>query len=79
MAFITIDEANLKKQFYSIYISYISFVAYSPDVFYFSLNGWIIDNFYSNGYVIVFILAAVVAIVGLISSSILIKYKHKHQ
>ena len=79
MAFITIDEANLKKQFYSIYISYISFVAYSPDVFYFSLNGWIIDNFYSNGYVIVFILAAVVAIVGLISSSILIKYKYKHQ
>lgn len=79
MALITIDETGISRKLYGVAISYISFVAYSPDVFYFSLSGWILDNCKTYGYSIVFVMSAVISLIGLIASSLLIKRKYKSQ
>lgn len=65
MALVTIDEAGITPAMYGMAISFISFSAYSPDAFYYSLCGGIIDSFNTKGYNYIFLLTAVCSIIGL--------------
>lgn len=73
MSLITIDEAGISPVLYGISISFISFCAYSPDAFYYSLSGFLLDHFPSYGYQIVFFIVAAVSLLGFICSRILEK------
>ena len=73
IALITIDEAGVPSVFYGMAISFISFSAYSPDAFYYSLSGKILDTFPVNGYYIVFAIVVVLSIVGFLASLFLEK------
>lgn len=73
MSLITIDEAGIPPVLYGISISFISFCAYSPDAFYYSLSGFLLDHFPDTGYQIVFFLVAAVSLLGYVCSRILEK------
>lgn len=64
MALVTIDEAHISPAMYGMAISIISFCAYSPDAFYYSVSGWILDSFPTYGYHIIFFLAAMASLIG---------------
>lgn len=68
MALITIDEARIPPFLYSMSISFLSFCAYSPDAFYYSLSGFLLDVFPAQGYTLIFLLVAVTSIVGFLAS-----------
>lgn len=74
MALITIDEANIPPAMYGMAISFISFCAYSPDAFYYSMSGWILDTFPTNGYDIIFFTAAITSLAGLLT---VLKLNHR--
>lgn len=65
MALVTIDEAGITPAMYGMAISFISFSAYSPDAFYYSLCGGIIDSFNTKGYDYIFLLTALCSFIGL--------------
>lgn len=73
MSLLTIDEAGIPPALYGISISFISFCAYSPDAFYYSMSGAILDLFPGNGYSIVFLIVAFVSLTGFIVAHILEK------
>lgn len=73
IALITIDEAGIPSILYGMSISFISFSAYSPDAFYYSLSGMILDAFPANGYYIVFAIVAILSLVGFLASFFLEK------
>lgn len=64
MALITIDEAQIPPYLYGMAISVISFSAYSPDAFYYSLSGSILDASPAHGYEFIFAIAATVSVIG---------------
>lgn len=67
MALVTIDEAHIPPHLYGIAISIISFAAYSPDSFYYSFSGWIMDAAPVYNYEIIFAIAIVFSLVGIIA------------
>ena len=73
MALLTVDEAGISPAFYGIAVSFISFCAYSPDAFYYSMSGAILDLSPENGYSIVFLIVVVVSLAGFILSRFLEK------
>lgn len=78
MSLITIDEADIPPVLYGISISFISFCAYSPDAFYYSLSGFLLDQFPSCGYQIVFSIVASVSLIGYFCSKMLEKRNKEH-
>ena len=68
MTLITIDEAHIPVELYGMAISFISFCAYSPDAFFYSLCGSILDMAPTNGYTFIFLLTVLFAIIGCIAS-----------
>lgn len=68
MALITIDEAHIPPVLYSMSISFLSFCAYSPDAFYYSLCGILIDVFPAQGYTLIFLLVALASVIGFLAS-----------
>ncbi|MDY4207292.1 MAG: MFS transporter [Lachnospiraceae bacterium] len=75
MALITIDEAKIPPNLYGMAISVISFSAYSPDAFYYSLSGKILDCSPAHGYEYIFMIAAVISLLGFITTQILNRTK----
>lgn len=78
MALITIDEADIPPAMYGLSISFISFCAYSPDAFYYSLSGFLLDQFPRYGYVIVFAIVILVSCIGFLFSKQLEKSNNLH-
>ncbi|MGN1165849.1 MAG: MFS transporter [Lachnospiraceae bacterium] len=68
MALVTIDEARIASHLYGMAISFISFCAYSPDAFYYSVSGCILDICPFFGYEYVFLIAAIISFIGAITS-----------
>lgn len=64
MSLITIDEAGISPALYGISISFISFCAYSPDAFYYSVSGYLLDRFPTFGYDIIFLIVIAVSFLG---------------
>lgn len=69
MALITIDEASIPPYLYGITISFISFCSYSPDAFFYSVSGYLLDRFMTDGYVLIFMIVIVVSLIGVWASS----------
>lgn len=68
MSLLTIDEAGIPPVLYGISISFISFSAYSPDAFYYSVSGLLLDKYPSFGYDLIFLLVIVICAIGYIGS-----------
>lgn len=68
MALVTIDEASITPQMYGLCISLVSFCSYSPDAFYLSVSGWILDTFPKSGYQCNFLIAAISSLIGIAAS-----------
>lgn len=73
-----IDEAGFPMELTGTVTGIISFIAFTPDAFYYSLMGSIIDNSIAkgnvaSGYHTVFIISIVVTVVGIICGRILYK------
>lgn len=64
MALITIDEARIPPAFYGMAISFLSFCAYSPDAFYYSFSGFLLDVFPTIGYHLIFLVVVVISLIG---------------
>lgn len=64
MSLITISEIGLTPYAVSVAMCIISFLGYSPDAFYYSLCGWILDHFGTSGYHYIFTMTAVLTAVG---------------
>ena len=64
MSLITISEIGLTPYAVSVAMCMISFLGYSPDAFYYSLCGWILDRFGTAGYHYIFTMTAVLTAVG---------------
>lgn len=68
MTLITIDEAQIPVELYGMAISFISFCAYSPDAFFYSLSGIVLDVAPGHGYTYIFLTAAFFALIGCIAT-----------
>lgn len=64
MSLITISEIGLEPYSVTIALSMISFLSFSPDAFYYSICGWILDQFPSIGYHYIFSFTAILTLVG---------------
>lgn len=69
MSLITINETFIPPSLYGIAISFLSFFAYSPDAFYYSISGFLLDTFPYNGYNLLFIITALCTLIGAITSN----------
>lgn len=64
MSLITISEVGLTPYAVSVAMCIISFLGYSPDAFYYSLCGWMLDQFGASGYQYIFTLTTVLTAIG---------------
>lgn len=69
MALITIDEARIPPHLYGICISFISFCAYSPDAFFYSVSGYLLDHYADYGYIIIFLIVIATSLIGFWASA----------
>lgn len=78
--FAPIDEANVPKRYYGSAMSVGSFVGYAPIFWVYSMNGKIIDiDKPIAAYQHIFMIGAIVAAVGIVSSFILMKMIDKSE
>lgn len=76
MSLITIDETGIPLKFYGLAVSIVSFLAYSPDAYYFSFSGWMLDSFPLYGYQGVFVITILFAVIG-IAAAVLLQHKEE--
>ncbi len=73
--FAPVGEANIPREINGSAMSIVSFLAYSPVLWAYTLNGYIIDNNEaSKAYSMIFTIGVSFAVVGLIASFILLRY-----
>jgi MFS family permease len=77
MALVTIDEARISPSLYSVAISFIAFCAYSPDAFYYSFSGWVLDAAPTHGYRVIFLIAGGISLLGMIASHLLCRNRRQ--
>lgn len=64
MSLITISEIGLDQYSVTIALCMISFLSFSPDAFYYSVCGWVLDQFPSVGYQYIFSFTAIITLIG---------------
>ncbi|MDO5784349.1 MAG: MFS transporter [Eubacteriales bacterium] len=69
MSLITISEIGLDQYAITIALCMISFLSFSPDAFYYSICGWILDQFPSSGYQYIFSFTAILTLIGFLVCS----------
>ncbi len=65
MSLVLISETDLPPYLSGLALSIVSFLAYSPDAFYYYISGWVLDQFPDRGYLYVFAISGVIALIGM--------------
>ncbi len=68
MSLVLVSETDLPPYLSGLALSIVSFLAFSPDAFYYYISGWILDHFPAKGYLYVFAISGIIALVGMVAA-----------